>query len=130
MHRLIAHAGSVAYHGQPKYTAYRHEGNNSAWTTNHRLLTKGTLEVYLRAYRERTQWLSEIFPDHAADFRFFELSFMISMIEKINRLRISGCEEQCRVMTGELRANIREFAQSEYIKDFETEWIRKYVEVV
>lgn len=103
MYRLLAGAERVAYHGLPKYTFYRHEGNNSAWTTNHQLLTPETLEEYLRAYRTRTEWLSGLFPKSASVWRYFEWSFMISMVEKIHRLGISGCERQLEDMEGELR---------------------------
>lgn len=44
MYKLLAEAETIAYHGLPKYTFYRHEGNNSAWTTNHSLLTPETLD--------------------------------------------------------------------------------------
>ena len=69
MYRLLAGAKRVAYHGAPKYTFYRHEGNSSAWTTHHELLTAEILEEYLHAYRTRTRWLSGLFPQSAAAFR-------------------------------------------------------------
>uniref|UniRef100_UPI0025E5E35E glycosyltransferase family 2 protein n=1 Tax=uncultured Oscillibacter sp. TaxID=876091 RepID=UPI0025E5E35E len=94
MYKLLAGAERVAYHGLPKYTFYRHEGNNSAWTTDHSLLDAATLDEYLHAYRTRTEWLSGLFPDSAPAWRYFEWSFMISMVEKISRLRIPGCDRQ------------------------------------
>ena len=123
MYKVIANAGCVAYHGLPKYTFYRHDKNNSAWTTNHGLLTSETLDEYLKAYRERTKWLSELFPASAAAWRYFEWSFMISMVEKINRLGIQKCEGQLEYMKRELSKNINEFVNSEYIQAFEKEWI-------
>lgn len=123
MYRLLAEANKVAYHGLPKYTFYRHEGNNSAWTTNHSLLNAETLDEYLHAYRVRTVWLSEKFPDHAAAFRYFEWSFMISMVEKIHRLQLAGCEKQLAYMTQELKKHKREFLSSPELLDFEKEWI-------
>ena len=127
MYKLLAKAKRVAYHGKAKYTFYRHEGNNSAWTTNHSLLNAKTLDEYLQAYRVRTEWLSKLFPKSAAAFRYFEWSFMISMVEKINRLNISGCEEQLRNMCNELQKNKQEFLSSKEILDFEKEWMNKYI---
>ena len=127
MHRLLALAGRVAYHGLPKYTFCRHENNNSAWTTNHQLLTPETLDEYLRAYRERTVWLSELFPESAAAFRYFEWSFMISMVEKITRLEIAGCERQREAMARELAENYEEFMGCVWILDFEKEWAKQYI---
>lgn len=127
MYRLLAEANRVAYHGLPKYTFYRHGGNNSAWTTDHSLLTPGTLDEYLHAYRIRTEWLSEKFPGSAAAFRYFEWSFMISMVEKIQRLKIDGCEEQLARMTQELREHKEDFLNAPEILDFEQEWMEEYL---
>ena len=129
MYRLLAEAKTVAYHGLPKYTFYRHEGNNSAWTTNHELLTPETLEEYLTAYRTRTEWLSERFPDCAAAFQYFEWSFMISMVEKIDRLNISACGAQRARMENELRIHRKEFLCAPEIQGFEKEWIEEYINI-
>ena len=127
MYRLLAEAGTVAYHGLPKYTFYRHAGNNSAWTTDHSLLTPETLDEYLRAYRTRTVWLSGRFPDSAATFRYFEWSFMISMVEKIDRLGLKDCEAQREAMARELSANRQRFLNAPELLPFEREWMEKYI---
>lgn len=127
MYRLLADANRVAYHGLPKYTFYRHEGNNSAWTTNHKLLNAVTLDEYLHAYRTRTEWLSERFPNSAPAFRYFEWSFMISMVEKIHRLGLSGCEQQLENMTQELREHRKEFLSSPELLEFERKWMGDFI---
>lgn len=127
MYRLLARAKRVAYHGLPKYTFYRHSGNNSAWTTNHSLLTPETLDEYLAAYRTRTAWLCEKFPGNAAAWRYFEWSFLLSMVEKINRLGIAGCERQLAEMTGELRRHREAFLAAGEILEFEKDWVEKYI---
>ena len=127
MHRLLALAKRVVYHGLPKYTFYRHDENNSAWTTDHSKLDPGTLDEYLRAYRERTVWLSGVFPGKAAAWRYFEWSFMISMVEKISRLDLRDCFLQRGSMEGELSANREEFLNNSFILDFEREWMSKYI---
>lgn len=127
MYRLLAEAKRVAYHGLPKYTFYRHPGNNSAWTTDHSKLTPETLQEYLDAYRTRTQWLSEKFPNSAGAFQYFEWSFMISMVEKIERLGLRGCQRQLEAMRAELRAARTSFLKSPEILDFEKDWMERYV---
>lgn len=127
IYRLIAKAEKVAYHGLPKYNVCRHSGNNSAWTTDHRLLTKEILNEYLRNYRVRTEWLSEKFPDMADLFQYFEWSFMISMIEKICRLEIQGCDELLRNMKEELWEHRQKFLNMPELMDFEREWLNEYV---
>jgi len=127
MYKLLARAEKVAYHGLPKYTFYRHTGNNSAWTTNHSLLTPETLEEYLHVYRVRTEWLSERFPDRSGTWRYFEWSFMISMVEKISKLQISGCERKLTMMKGELRKHREEFLCMPEILSFEKNWMEQYI---
>ena len=128
IYRLFARAGTVAYHGLPKYLVLRHGGNNSAWTTDHRLLTPETLEEYLTAYRVRTNWLSGLFPDRAATWRYFEWSFMISMVEKITRLELTDCAAIRERLAAALRADREEFLSCPEILDFEREWVERYVE--
>lgn len=127
MYRLLAEAKTVAYHGLPKYTFFRHEGNNSAWTTNHELLTPEILEEYLTAYRTRTEWLSELFPNSSAAFQYFEWSFMISMVEKIERLGIQSCNARLEHIKKELRTHQHEFLSAPEILKFEKEWMKEYV---
>lgn len=129
IYRLFASAGTVAYQSLPKYHVFRHGGNNSAWTTDHRLLTPEILEEYLRAYRLRTAWLSEQFPDSAPAFRYFEWSFMISMVEKITRLELTDCAPVRERLAAVLRVNREEFLSCPEILDFEREWVERYVEV-
>lgn len=113
--------------GLAKYTFYRHDENNSAWTTNHQLLNASILDEYLRVYRARTEWLSNHFPDNAPTWRYFEWSFMISMVEKINRLKLSKCERQMTLMKRELAKHQNEFLDAPEILDFEKEWMKSYV---
>ena len=127
MYRLLANSKCVAYHGLPKYTVVRHDGNNSAWTTNHALLTSETLDEYLSAYRKRTAWLSEIFPSNAAAWRYFEWSFMISMVEKVITNNLTDCMNHLGEMRRELSECRTEFLNSTYALDFEKEWLQAYV---
>jgi glycosyltransferase involved in cell wall biosynthesis len=127
MHRLLAFASRVVYHGLPKYTFYRHPGNNSAWTTAHRLLDAGTLDEYLRAYRTRTEWLSKRFPDNGAAWRYFEWSFMISMVEKITRLGLADCRVLRDAMTDALCEHREEFLDCGHTRKFEKKWMEKYI---
>lgn len=127
MYKLLAGAKTVAYHGLAKYTFYRHDGNNSAWTTNHNLLTPKTLDEYLSAYRIRTEWLCEKFPDRAAVWQYFEWSFLISMVEKLHRLRIPECERQLLRMERELQTHREAFLSCPELLDFERKWVEQYV---
>ena len=127
MYRLLAKARTVAYHGLPKYTFYRHPGNNSAWTTDHNLLTPETLQEYLDAYHTRTQWLSEKFPTSAEAFQYFEWSFMLSMVEKIERLNLKSCKNQSAFLKDILKYNKDAFFYSPLILDQEKTWMKMWI---
>lgn len=127
MYKLLAEANRVAYHGLPKYTFYRHEGNNSSWTTHHEQLTSEILQEYLDAYRTRTEWLSERFPNSAGTFAYFEWSFMISMVEKIDRYHLKNCFPLQSKIIFTLSENLEQFVNSPHILDFEVEWCHKYI---
>lgn len=127
MYKLLALANKVAYHGLAKYTFYRHPGNTSAWTTHHELLTSETLDEYLQSYRTRTEWLSARFPNSAAAFQYFEWSFMISMVEKITRLKLTNCGPQLASMKNELHQNKKAFLAAPELLPYEREWVERYI---
>lgn len=127
MPKILARANAVAYHGLPKYDFMRHESNNSAWTQNHKLLEAETLQEYLDVYRERTEWLIGMYPASALKWRYFEWSFMISMVEKVTRLELEDCYEIRDMLVVELAKHKDEFVNCDWILDFEKEWMKRYV---
>ena len=128
MPRIIAGAQTVVYNGQPYYNVTRHENNNSAWTTNHQLLTPDILSEYLQVYRQRTEWLEREFPNQCNAWRYFEWSFMISMVDKIEKNQLVSCREQLTYMKEKLANNYENFYSSTYIQEFEQAFMRKYIE--
>lgn len=127
MYKMVGNSRKIVYHGQPKYTFRRHGGNNSAWTTNHALINPPVLNEYLKAYRDRTEWICKKFPTIAEDARYFEWSFMISMIEKIERYHLSDCHDIEDKMKMILKENEKTFLNYINIKDFEKQWMNLYV---
>ena len=127
MYKLLAQANRVAYHGLPKYTFYRHEGNNSSWTTHHEQLTPEILQEYLDAYRTRTEWLSKRFPNSADVFAYFEWSFMISMVEKIERYNLAACLQQKNYLVAYLTDIKALFWASPFPLAFEKKLFSKYI---
>lgn len=127
MPQILANAQRVAYHGVSKYCFVRHENNNSAWTQNHRLINKETLNEYLEVYRRRTEWLCDIFPEKMIAWKYFEWSFMLSMTEKIIRLELDDCYDICKSMKRELLEHKEEFVESGLLLDFEKEWVKQYL---
>ena len=52
---------------------------------------------------------------------------MISMVEKITRLKIKGCETQLELMKKELHDNKEMFLYCPEILDFERAWVGEYI---
>ena len=52
---------------------------------------------------------------------------MISMVEKVVRLELQGCEEELEYMKKELTTNKEKFLSCPEILDFEIEWVEKYI---
>ncbi len=81
VYRQFAHAHTVVVSGVPLYTFVRHERNNSAGTTQGETIPPGQIEEYLTSFRERTQWLTEQFPERADFWLYAELSYALSMYD-------------------------------------------------
>jgi len=83
IHRMVVH-------GKPLYYFYRHDGNISGLETQEQI-TPEKMRQHLDANRTRTEWLTEHMPE-IKDFVFYcELSFMISLYERIYRLDVQPC---------------------------------------
>ncbi|WP_075721646.1 glycosyltransferase family 2 protein [Roseburia sp. 499] len=127
VYKHFALAKCVVAGGEPKYCFRRHESNNSAFTTNDLLLTEDQLEEYLAAFRERTEWLSAKLPSIADYAQYSEWSYMISMCNKIEKNQLRSCYQVLKRIKKILIVNYDVFFYSEYIQDFEKEWMKKYI---
>jgi len=127
-YKYFANAERTAVHGIPKYTFYRHPDNNSSAATKHWLLNPVQLAEYLAAYHNRTEYISKILPNLRPLARYSEWSYMISMIEKINRFGLKNCGEPLTFMKNEIKSNLDEFLNGGFILDFEREWFNTYIE--
>ena len=127
MPKIIGKARRIAYHGLPYYIVNRHENNNSAWTTNHKMLTREILEEYIDVYEKRTMWLCHIYPEEELLWKYYQWSFYISMVQKINTLNITECEDICKMMKQELFKNKLLFLKSSKIQDYEIKWMGEFI---
>jgi glycosyltransferase involved in cell wall biosynthesis len=127
-YKFFVHAKRVAVHGIPKYTFVRHNNNNSQTAINHKLINNGQLLEYVRAFSERTAYITALYPQLFDLCRYSEWSYMISMVEKINRNSLfDECSVALTTMLNTLDANRTEFLTSEFIQDFEKHWMGEYV---
>lgn len=127
MPKMIAIADRIAYHGLSKYHFERHSENNSAWTQNHQLLDVETLREYIEVYDERTKWLIKKFPTSTDKWNYFNWSFMISMVEKVNRLELKECYKIRDGLVRKLFEKQEEFLASPWLLEKEKEWMKEYI---
>lgn len=126
-YRYFAEANKVVGWGVPKYTFYRHNSNNSCFTTNDLLLTSDQLYEYFEAFRERSDYLSRRLPQLAGFAKYTEWSYMISMCNKIVSNQLSHCSKPLKHIKNTLIDNYDEFYNSEFLKDFERIWMDQYI---
>ncbi len=126
-YKYFAEANRVVAYGIPKYRILRHDGNNSGFTTDDKLLTPEQLEEYFAAFRERTIYLAEKLPKIADYAQYSEWSYMISMCNKIEKNHLENCKRQLEFVKKELAEHYEEFYNSPYIEEFEKEFMRKYI---
>jgi len=126
-YKLFANSGLTAVHGKGKYYFTRHNSNNSGAATKHELLNSQQLDEYLTVFKERTEYISRVFPNLIEFAKWSECSYMISMIEKIKRFNITSCDAQFNFMINELKQNCDIFYNSIYTRNFEREWMDGFV---
>lgn len=126
-YKILAAATRVAFGGEIRYSYIRHDEMTSLWIIDNSKLTPQILDSKESINRERTQWLSERFPQQAEKFLYYELSFDISMVEKIHRHSLTACQPQLERLVEKLRTYQGAFMSSPWLKDFEKEWMERYV---
>lgn len=126
-YKYLLAAKVVVIHGVDKYYITRHAGNVSGFTSDASGWDYQTMRDYLDAYRNRTQYLKENAQSLYDQALYSEWSFMISMIEKIDRFELSDCEPLQQIMKRELSVHREEFLNMPEIQDFERKWIDDYI---
>lgn len=123
-YKYFASAKKVIIHGLPNYHIRRHNENNSSFTSNYSKWTQDLLKEYLQLYKERTCYLIDKFPEHEDYFRYTELSFKLSMCDKIITNSLLDCEKELEGMLRDLRNNKDELANSKYLNEDEKEKLK------
>jgi len=96
-YKMINRINRMVVTGEPLFYFYRHDNNQSGLDTVEQI-TPEKMRQHLEANKMRTEWLSENMPE-IKDFVFYsELSFMISLYERINRLNVKHCFDIAKEM--------------------------------
>ena len=127
MYKIISKANKVVSHCIPKYHVYRHDTNNSIATTKYGNITPAYLSEYRSAYRLRTEFLISNFGNLEAMWRYFEQSFLISMVHKVIENNLTDCHSHLEEMQLELSRCREEFINCPWSQDFEKEWMLEHI---
>lgn len=102
-YRVFNEARRVTVTGEPLVYFSRHDTNMSGLDTKEQIANR--LEEHLYANHVRTEWLGEKMPE-LADFCFYcELSFMISLYQRVYKLEIEQCYKTAEKMKEFLMGN-------------------------
>ncbi len=100
-YRRINRIHKMVVSGDPKYYFYRHDSNMSGLNTAEQI-TPQKMRQHLDGNRDRTLWLSQEMPEISDFVHYCELSFMISLYQRIYALQVSSCyaiaEEMLKVL--------------------------------
>ncbi len=127
-YKYMLSAQKVVIHGLDKYYFTRHEGNISRFTSAAEMWTKETMHEYLMAYHNRTEYIKENAPRIYQETLYSEWSYMISMIDKISLYHIEECRGIQKELIHIIASNKDVFCAMPWIKDFELEWIKSYID--
>jgi glycosyltransferase involved in cell wall biosynthesis len=117
----------IVIHGMDKYYFFRHTGNISSFTSNAGGWNVRTMNDYLTAFHNRTEFVKQYAPDTYRLALYSEWAFMISMVEKIDRYGLEDCKRTGDKLIEILKRHKEEFIKMPEIKDFEKDWIERYV---
>ncbi|WP_232510236.1 glycosyltransferase family 2 protein [Paenibacillus crassostreae] len=121
IYKVFANADVVVAHGKPLYIFRKHEGNMTSFIQTNKI-PPALLSEYLSAFCERTEYLSKKVPDIAPRAKYSELSYMISMCDKLSNS--TECVELFNSMKMILRKNYNELMSSLFTTDREKSILR------
>lgn len=127
LYKLFANANRVVTHGIPKYYFRKHTSNNSGFLVTN-AFTNEMLEEYLNAFRNRTEYLKLKLPQTESIARHAELSYMISMVDRIETEKIEVCYSTAEHMLTTVKNNQAEFVSSRHHSERDLQLIEKYLE--
>lgn len=128
IYKLFVDARTVVAQGKPMYHFYKHVGNVSGFLSGD-ILKPHILEDYLAMQDERVDYISKYAPAVTEQVIYARVSYMISMVEKIERGEAEGCEKQLSYMKEYLREHASDLLGREWTTEREINLMKRYVGV-
>lgn len=103
-YRVMNGIQSMTVTGKPMFYFYRH-GKNYSGLNSAEQITPFMMEEHLHANRIRTVWLTEHMPEVADYVSYSEISFMLSLYNRIYHLKVKPCYAIAQRMRAAILAN-------------------------
>ncbi len=126
IYKLFTDARTVVACGKPMYYFYKHVGNVSGFLSGD-ILKPEILEDYLAMQDERVDYISTYAPEVTEQVKYARVSYMISMVEKIEKGQAENCEKQLAYMKEYLRENKNDLLGREWTTAREERLMKEYV---
>ena len=126
-YKYLLSSRRVVLYGIDKYYFTRHDSNISGFTSNAGNWDAQTMKDYLTAFHDRAEYIKQHAPHTYELALYSEWSFMISMIEKIERYHLDDCKGINKTLCKILSEHRQDFLSMPEIKEFEKEWMEKYI---
>ncbi len=123
-YRRLCRVRKMVVTGEPKYYFYRHDKNQSGLNTAAEI-TPQKMTKYLTSNRERTEFLQQEMPELSGYVHYCELSFMISLYQRIYRLQVTSCYAIADEMLKTLQACRPLLPQYPWFTDSERRFLRE-----
>lgn len=126
IYKLFVAANRTVVQGDPDYHYCKHAGNATSFLSGS-LLRPEVLEDYLNMQEERVAYISEKLPSLAEQAVYAKYSYLISMIERIEKGQSEHCEAYRIRMRDILRENADCFLRMEWTTERERKLMAEYV---
>lgn len=126
IYRLFVRAKKVVCCGTPLYLQYKHSGNMTSFLSGD-CLTSEVLKDYLSMQDERVAYISYRLPELTEQVRYARVSYMISMVERIEQGESIGCEHELTYMKQYLSEHRNELLNTRWTTDRERNLMERYV---
>lgn len=126
-YKYLSISERVVLHGLDKYYIIRHGHNISNFTENASQWDQQIMQDYLTAFHNRTDFIQKNAPEVYQLALYSEWAFMISMIDKIERYQLQDCKMIENQLKKILKRNREKFLRMAELKDFEKEWMERYI---
>lgn len=126
IYKLFVEAEKVVAQAKPMYRFYKHSGNMTAFLSGD-ILKPDVLDDYLLMQDERVEHISNRIPQLNKQVRYARLSYMVSMVERIEEGYAEDCDKQLSYMKDYLRREKNEFFTSKWITEREKKIMENHV---